>query len=91
LKTEIDEYVDVLEMISLQEVFQVQINHLEDLLEKKGKRKTMIISDLGKKEFYQQAYWLAGKYAYCQKSKMLIPNFGEQKNKDSHSKANDDE
>lgn len=91
LKTEIDEYLDVLEVISLLDVFQVQIDRLDEILEKKGKRKTMIISDLGKKEFYQQAYWLAGKYVYCQKNKMLIPNFSEQKNKDYNSKVNDDE
>ena len=72
LKTEINEYLDVLEILSLLQVFKVQIERFSDCLEKKGKRKIMIISDLSKKEFYHQAYWLQNKYSYSQKNKILV-------------------
>lgn len=74
LKTEIDEYLDALEIISLLDVFKLQINKCDSLLEKKGKRKVAIISDLAKKAFYKQVYWLDGKYGYCERHKMITIN-----------------
>jgi len=72
LKTEFTEYLDVVEIISLLEVFKSQIERFNDLLEKKGRRKAIIISDLSKKEFYQQVYWLQDKYLYWQRNKIPV-------------------
>lgn len=64
LRTEIKEYLDISEIISLANVFSEKIDAMSDILEIKGKRNLLVASNISKKEFNERTYWLKMKYKY---------------------------